>query len=233
MGKITVVDIVLRLLGAVIVGFAVGAQRARTSHPAGIRTHILVALGSCVVMVTSCIMYEQTIAVFGTTPSDPARLGAQVINGIGFLGAGAILREGFTVRGLTTAASVWVVACLGLSVGMGYYVLTAVGTVIAFVTLVAFDGIQEKIRTRRRPELDLEIECDHMGDIMVELSRLAERHFAKLLNLSFGRTPHNTYIISFRASFPPHGYETAQNAFCQELAGISGMIRMENHIDHI
>ena len=59
-----------------------------------------------------------------TTPSDPARLGAQVINGIGFLGAGAILREGFTVRGLTTAASVWVVACLGLSVGMGYYVLT-------------------------------------------------------------------------------------------------------------
>lgn len=130
MGKITVVDIVLRLLGAVIVGFAVGAQRARTSHPAGIRTHILVALGSCVVMVTSCIMYEQTIAVFGTTPSDPARLGAQVINGIGFLGAGAILREGFTVRGLTTAASVWVVACLGLSVGMGYYVLTAVGTLI-------------------------------------------------------------------------------------------------------
>ena len=186
MGKITVVDIVLRLLGAVIVGFAVGAQRARTSHPAGIRTHILVALGS-----------------------------------------------GFTVRGLTTAASVWVVACLGLSVGMGYYVLTAVGTVIAFVTLVAFDGIQEKIRTRRRPELDLQIECDHMGDIMVELSHLAERHFAKLLNLSFGRTPHNTYIISFRASFPPHGYESAQNAFCQELAGVSGMIRMENQIDHI
>jgi putative Mg2+ transporter-C (MgtC) family protein len=166
-------------------------------------------------------------------PSDPARLGAQVINGIGFLGAGAILREGFTVRGLTTAASVWVVACLGLSVGMGYYVLTAVGTVIAFVTLVAFDGIQEKIRARSRSELDLQIECDHMGDIMVELSHLAERHFAKLLDLSFSRTPHNTYIISFRASFPPNGYESAQNAFRQELAGVSGMIRMENHNDHI
>ena len=141
MGKITVVDIVLRLLGAVIVGFAVGAQRARTSHPAGIRTHILVALGSCVVMVTSCIMYEQTIAVFGTTPSDPARLGAQVINGIGFLGAGAILREGFTVRGLTTAASVWVVACLGLSVGMGYYVLTE--------TMVRIHGITRMIASPR------------------------------------------------------------------------------------
>lgn len=80
MGKITVVDIVLRLLGAVIVGFAVGAAARTNLTSGGIRTHILVALGSCVVMVTSCIMYEQTIAVFGTTPSDPARLGAQVIN---------------------------------------------------------------------------------------------------------------------------------------------------------
>ena len=137
MGQVTILDIILLLLGAVVVGFAVGAQRAHTSHPAGIRTHILVALGSCVVMITSCIMYMQTIELFGTSPSDPARLGAQVINGIGFLGAGAILREGFTVRGLTTAASVWVVACLGLAVGMGYYVLTALGTVVSFVTLVA------------------------------------------------------------------------------------------------
>ncbi len=229
MGKLTTLEIILRLMGAVVVGFAVGAQRARTSHPAGIRTHILVALGSCVVMITSCIMYEQTIAVFGTTPSDPARLGAQVINGIGFLGAGAILREGFTVRGLTTAASVWVVACLGLSVGMGYYVLTAIGTVISFVTLTVFDGIQEKIRTKSRPEMDMQIECEHMGDLMVELSHLAERHFAKLINLSFGRTPHNTYVISFRANFPPKGYEAAQNQFRQELASVPGLIRMENH----
>ena len=76
MGQVTILDIILRLLGAVVVGFAVGAQRAHTSHPAGIRTHILVALGSCVVMITSCIMYTQTIELFGTSPSDPARLGA-------------------------------------------------------------------------------------------------------------------------------------------------------------
>ena len=72
MGKITVVDIVLRLLGAVIVGFAVGAQRARTSHPAGIRTHILVALGSCVVMVTSCILYEGNAEVAGKRKAHPS-----------------------------------------------------------------------------------------------------------------------------------------------------------------
>ena len=184
-------------------------------------------------MVTSCILYEQTIAVFGTTPSDPARLGAQVINGIGFLGAGAILREGFTVRGLTTAASVWVVACLGLSVGMGYYVLTAVGTVIAFVTLVAFDGIQEKIRTRSRSELDLQIECDHMGDIMVELSRLAERHFAKLLRSVLQQNSALTPISSasvqafHRTDMSPRRMHSVRSWWC------FGMIRMENPNDHI
>lgn len=232
-------SVVVRLALAMLLGGCIGLERGRKRRPAGFRTYMLVCLGAALTVLLS--LYEFTMvtgpwsdicAEIGIK-TDVSRFGAQVINGIGFLGAGAILREGFTVRGLTTAASVWVVACLGLSVGMGYYVLTAVGTVIAFVTLVAFDGIQEKIRTRRRPELDLQIECDHMGDIMVELSHLAERHFAKLLNLSFGRTSHNTYIISFRASFPPHGYESAQNAFCQELAGVSGIIRMENHIDHI
>ena len=93
MGKITVVEIILRLLASAGVGFALGIQRARSSHPAGVRTHTLVAFGSCVVMITSCIMYYQTVSVYGATPSDPARLGAQVINGIGFLGAGVIMRE--------------------------------------------------------------------------------------------------------------------------------------------
>ena len=72
-----------------------------------------------------------------------------------------------------------------------------------------------------------------MGDIMVNCRIWQNGIFAKLLDLSFSRTPHNTYIISFRASFPPNGYESAQNAFRQELAGVSGMIRMENHNDHI
>ena len=237
--ELNFVSVTLRLLLSALIGFSLGLERGRKRRPAGCRTYMLVCMGATLTLLLSQYEYIMVTTKWASIASeiglrtDVSRFGAQVINGIGFLGAGAILREGFTVRGLTTAASVWVVACLGLSVGMGYYVLTAVGTVIAFVTLVAFDGIQEKIRARSRSELDLQIECDHMGDIMVELSHLAERHFAKLLDLSFSRTPHNTYIISFRASFPPNGYESAQNAFRQELAGVSGMIRMENHIDHI
>ena len=229
MGQITIADIVLRLLGAVAVGFFVGAQRARTSHPAGIRTHILVALGSCVVMITSCIMYVKKIELFGTSPSDPARLGAQVINGIGFLGAGAILREGFTVRGLTTAASVWVVACLGLAVGMGYYLLTALGTVVSFITLIAFDGIQDRIRKNRSTELDFQIECEHIGDLMVELTHLSEVHLVSMTDLAFDRTKHNTYVISFHVRLPASSHEKEMNAFQQQVAAIPGLIRMEQH----
>lgn len=165
MGKITVVDIVLRLLGAVIVGFAVGAQRARTSHPAGIRTHILVALGSCVVMVTSCIMYEQTIAVFGTTPSDPARLGAQVINGIGFLGAGTILVTGHQqVTGLTTAAGLWASACTGLAVGAGFYECVLIAFPLIFLSIRVFPIVDVMIQEFSR-DINLYIEFSSMNQV--------------------------------------------------------------------
>ena len=172
MGKITVVDIVLRLLGAVIVGFAVGAQRARTSHPAGIRTHILVALGSCVVMVTSCIMYEQTIAVFGTTPSDPARLGAQVINGIGFLGAGTIIVTGKQeVKGLTTAAGLWASACMGLAIGAGFYECVLLGFLLILLTNRLLPFVEDAIiESARNMNIYVEFQTlDNLGDIIARI----------------------------------------------------------------
>ena len=171
------------------------------------------------------------MSVYGATPSDPARLGAQVINGIGFLGAGAILREGFSVRGLTTAASVWMAACVGLATGMGYYALAFIATVMSLIVLVAFDGIQQRLRTRHRPEMEIQLECETMGDVMVELNRQADHLFITLLNLSFGRTQHNTYLVSFRANFPNKDFEKAQHEFLQELAAVPGILRMENHQD--
>ncbi|MGL6197985.1 MAG: MgtC/SapB family protein [Lachnospiraceae bacterium] len=229
MGNITIIDIVLRLIGATVIGFAVGAQRAHASRPAGIRTHILVALGSCIVMITSCIMYYETIKVFGTEPSDPGRLGAQVINGIGFLGAGAILRDGFNVRGLTTAASVWIVACLGLAVGMGYFILSLIGTAMSFITLIGFDRIQQRLRMHKRPELDLQLENEDMGDFMVELDRLANLYVATIFNLSVERTEDNTYIVCFQAHFTLRKFKVAQSKFQQDLASIPCVIRMESH----
>lgn len=226
MGDVTHVAIILRLLGAVIIGFVVGAQRAHTAHPAGIRTHILVALGSCVVMIVSCILYQETIAVFGATPSDPARLGAQVINGIGFLGAGAIMREGVTVRGLTTAASIWAVACLGLAVGMGYYFVTFSGTLLVFITLVSFDGFQKRLRKKRYGEIEIRLECESMDNVILEINRLAEQHCATVLDVSVEHTRNHQYVIGFRSKFENTVTREATLVFLQELSVLDNVCKL-------
>ena len=136
-------EICLRLLCAMIVGMVIGTEREYTHRPAGMRTHILVALGACAVMITGQLVFEQ-YQPLGATP-DPARLAAQVITGVGFLGAGTILREGANVKGLTTAASLWSVACLGIAAGGGYSIVALVGMVFIFITLTFFETIQNKL----------------------------------------------------------------------------------------
>lgn len=128
----------LRLFIAAILGGIIGFEREHSHRPAGFRTHILVAVGSALVMFTSVFMFER---YQGLTNLDPARLGAQVISGIGFLGAGTILREGFSVKGLTTAASLWATSCIGLAVGLGFYAGAFVATIVIYITLNALKRI--------------------------------------------------------------------------------------------
>ena len=119
---------VVRLSVAAFLGGVVGLERQQRHKSAGLRTHILVSLGSCLIMLISYKLYA---GVQGLTNADPARLAAQVVSGIGFLGAGTIMKEGLTIKGLTTAASLWVVAGVGLAVGAGYYVGAVATTVLA------------------------------------------------------------------------------------------------------
>ena len=141
--EINLTEACLRLLCAMVIGMVIGIEREHTHRPAGMRTHTLVALGACVVMIIGNLISTQYQAL-GSTP-DPARLGAQVISGISFLGAGTILREGVNVKGLTTAASLWTVACLGLAAGAGYYVIAMIGMLHVFVTLSIFEVLQRKL----------------------------------------------------------------------------------------
>lgn len=132
---------VARLVIAAVLGGVVGYERQHRNKSAGLRTHFLVCVGSCLVMELSVNLYA---GVQGLTNADPARLAAQVVSGIGFLGAGTILKEGMTIRGLTTAASLWVVAAVGLAVGSGYYVgavATTVLSVIALTVLPRFERL--------------------------------------------------------------------------------------------
>ncbi|WP_088224601.1 MgtC/SapB family protein [Desulfosporosinus sp. FKB] len=128
---ITDYEIALRLLLACIFGGIVGLERERNDSSAGFRTHILVSLGSALIMILS--MYGFTN--FTSVNKDPARLAAQVVSGIGFLGAGTILRDKTSIRGLTTAASLWVVSAIGLATGAGFYFSATLVTFLVFITL--------------------------------------------------------------------------------------------------
>jgi putative Mg2+ transporter-C (MgtC) family protein len=137
----------LRLLCAVIAGFAVGFEREKRYQPAGLRTHMVLALGAAVIMVMSIALPIQYLDTFPN--SDPGRLSAQVISGIGFLGAGAIFRYGFNVRGLTTAASIWTTSGIGLAFGAGLYMIGAIGTAFLIVILRLFGFVEEKMMERK------------------------------------------------------------------------------------
>lgn len=124
--------IILRLVMAVLLGGIIGFERGKSGRPAGLRTHILVCLGSALAIMTNQYIFE----TFGV--SDPARIAAQVVSGIGFLGAGTILVTGrHQVKGLTTAAGLWATACMGLAVGIGFYEAAIVACImITFATVV-------------------------------------------------------------------------------------------------
>jgi putative Mg2+ transporter-C (MgtC) family protein len=126
------IDISTRLVVAAVFGAMIGLEREIHGHQAGVRTHMLVSLGSAIFTVLSIYGFH---AVAGTGSVDPSRIAAQIVTGIGFLGAGAILKFGTNVRGLTTAASLWVVAAVGLAAGTGSYFVAAVGTVLAMLSL--------------------------------------------------------------------------------------------------
>ena len=123
-------DAVLRLAVATSLGAAVGIERELREREAGIRTHLLVSLGACLFTIVGAYGFHG----FGSNV-DPTRVAAQIVTGIGFLGAGAIIREGISVRGLTTAASIWLVAAVGMLVGSGLYLLAVFTTVLGFATL--------------------------------------------------------------------------------------------------
>lgn len=125
-------DVLIRLTMALLLGGLIGYERQSCNKSAGLRTHVLVCIGSCLIMVLSLNIYY---TVQGLTNADPTRLAAQVVSGIGFLGAGTIMKEGLTIRGLTTAASLWVVSGVGLAVGSGYYISAFIATGLVFLTL--------------------------------------------------------------------------------------------------
>jgi putative Mg2+ transporter-C (MgtC) family protein len=137
----TQLELTVRLVVALLLGGVIGWERELGRMPAGFRTHALVSLGSAIFTVISAYAF--------TGPgSDPTRIAAQIVSGIGFLGGGAILHYGGTVRGLTTAASLWSVAAVGMAAGAGLYVVAAIGAVLVIIGLEVFQRIEGMVKRR-------------------------------------------------------------------------------------
>src|ERR687892_817151 len=141
-------EILFRIIAALVAGGLIGLERSHRGRPAGFRTHALVCLASSLLMLVT--VYEThwiPKAGAANVVLDPTRMAQGIMTGIGFLGAGAIIKEGFTVRGLTTAASIWITAAIGILTGIGFYFAALVGTVLALGTLSLFRWVEARLPT--------------------------------------------------------------------------------------
>jgi len=172
----------IRLVLALVIGGLIGFERERSGSAAGFRTHILVCIGSTLIMLLS--MYG--FSAFVNEPNvrmDPARLAAQVISGIGFLGAGTILRTGLSITGLTTAASLWVVAAIGLAIGAGFYYPAVLATWIVIISLWVLSKLEKRM-VKRKSNYIMQIQADNEYGILNSISDVFEKKRIVVTQLS-------------------------------------------------
>jgi putative Mg2+ transporter-C (MgtC) family protein len=183
----TQLELSVRLLVAAVLGLAIGFEREIHGHPAGLRTHMLVALGSALFTVLSIHGFGEEAGGAGLV--DPTRIAAQIVSGIGFLGAGAILKDGVVIRGLTTAASLWATSALGMAAGAGEFVIGAVGCGVILVSLWPINAIADRLHGSNLPETQLRLSMtgvDALGRVSailihhkLDIGQIATQRLAK------------------------------------------------------
>jgi putative Mg2+ transporter-C (MgtC) family protein len=180
-----------RLIIAAGLGALIGLEREIHGHPAGIRTHMLVALGSAIFTILSIHGFGQE-----TDPSrvDPTRIAAQIVSGIGFLGAGAILKDGIVIRGLTTAASLWATSAVGLGAGAGEYVVSFVGATVIVVSLWPINALVERFRGTSVPDITLRLELDRI-DLVGKVSDLLDQQRIEVGGITTQRLGKGSYQV--------------------------------------
>jgi len=208
-------EMAARLLLAVLLGGFIGYEREHTNRPAGFRTHILVCAGAALVMATS----EYMVGRYSISAVDPARLGAQVISGIGFLGAGTIIRDGVNVRGLTTAASLWAVSCVGIAVGCGFYLGAVIATILIFITLITLKKAERRFSRRNRFRTII-IESENISGQVGIVTNLLEKSSIEIKNIQLYKNKDSAQMIKLLVRLPG-GAMDAQTL--NELQAIEGV----------
>lgn len=189
------VDYIIRVTIAVVFGFCIGLERELTNKYAGLRTHILVCLGACVFTILSIYGFptfapgDNVDLAQATGIRDTSRVAAQIVTGIGFIGAGTVLRNGPIVLGLTTAATLWIAASIGMACGAGMFEIAFAGTLLAIITLVMIRVLEKKClpnSTKRTKRIKISVVCDNehiekMQDFIIDkfqdISGLTKKQF--------------------------------------------------------
>ena len=215
-------QMLMRLFLAAFLGGIVGIERGSGDRPAGLRTHILVCTGSALIMVVCMYAFDGF-----DVPRDPGRIAAQVVSGIGFLGAGTILHEGLTVRGLTTAASLWMVAAIGLAIGGGMIKIGIASTVIMLVTLVVFHGWEKKFPGATRIERRyIHIVAHNNSDAVSEILKYLTEQKIKVRNINL-KNDDLQDTISLEL-FLKINKDLNNNDIIAGIQAIDGVISLEN-----
>src|SRR6266508_5720354 len=217
-------DVAARLLVAALLGAAIGLEREIHDHPAGMRTHLLVALGSALFTVISIFGFVGVLGAGQSTPVDPSRVAAQVVTGIGFLGAGAILKFGTTVRGLTTAASLWATAAIGMAVGAADYIVAAVGSAIIVFSLWPLNWVEDRIHGPAAEISTMRLELRGL-DAIGRISDAARANRLDVVSIDTQRIAKNRYEVAFQLRV-----RSAANleSFIQALASLGAVDILES-----
>lgn len=173
LSMITEQEVALRLLISAILGAVIGFERERQSQPAGLRTHIILVMGAALASTLS-INFAIEFRPF-VVNGDPSRIAAQVISGIGFLGAGAILRYGTNIKGLTTATSLWTMAVVGLAVGAGHYISAIATTVLILIALIGISAF-EKMYIRPMTVVIVTLTADDRPGLIADFRQIMKNH---------------------------------------------------------
>ena len=195
-------DISIRLVIASVLGAAIGLERELHAHPAGMRTHVLVSLGSAAFTVLSIFFFESPAAPNGSLPTDPSRIAAQIVSGIGFLGAGAILKYGTSVRGLTTAASLWATAGVGMAAGAGAWAVAVVTTVLIVFSLGPLNWVISRFRLRGQDLVRLRVLAGKL-EALGAISRTLTANKIDIAGVSSQRLGKGRYEIELELRPPP------------------------------
>jgi len=208
---ITYQDIALRLLTTVLASGLIGWQREAKHRPAGFRTHIVVAVGAAVTVMVG----EECAKLYSGI--DVTRIAAQVVAGVGFIGAGTIIHEGANVKGLTTAASVWVTACIGLAFGGGFYVIGAASALIVILSLTLLHLVSYRFLGGKKTSAVFRVICESPAEILEAALRVAPDYGFLFANSSVSDKEGKSTLL-FEIT---HGKANAANDFNRFLAHLS------------